>query len=140
MDSTIWNYTAGNRHDRGDLWNTEDLSIFCRDDLEAGRTETGDPADAGGRALRGFVRPYARATAGELVEMRFDARQGTFLLRYRPDAAIAAPTEVFVPALQYPRGFAIEATGCSARVVPGGLLLDAEEGAVEARLVLRRRK
>ncbi len=139
LDSTIWNYTAANRHDRGDLWNTEDLSIFCRDDLEAGRTETGDPADAGGRALRGFVRPYARATAGELLEMRFDARRGIFLLRYRPDHSIAAPTDVFVPELQFPRGFALEADGCEARILPGAIELRAKPGAVEARLSLKRK-
>jgi hypothetical protein len=138
IDSTLWNYTAGNRHERGDLWNTEDLSIFCRDDMEAGRTETGDPGDAGGRALRGFVRPYARATAGEVLEMRFDGRRGIFCLRYRPDPAVAAPTEVFLPALQFPRGYAIETEGCAARVAKGAILLRADEGAEEAVLrVLR---
>jgi hypothetical protein len=140
VDSTIWNYTADNRHARGDLWNTEDLSIFCRDDLEAGRTETGDPADAGGRALRGFVRPYARATAGEILEMRFSARRGTFLFRYRPDPAIAAPTEIFVPEIQYPGGFTVETEGCEAEIRRGALLLRPLSGAVEARLVIRRRR
>jgi hypothetical protein len=138
IDSTLWNYTAGNRHDRGDLWNTEDLSVFCRDEKEAGRTETGDPSDAGGRALRGFVRPYARATAGEILEMRFDSRRGTFLLRYRPDPAIAAPTVVFVPELQFPLGFSIETEGCEAEVARGLVYLRAEGGAREARLELRR--
>jgi hypothetical protein len=139
VDSTLWNYTAGNRHDRGDLWNTEDLSIFCRDESEAGRSETENPADAGGRALRGFVRPYARATAGEILEMRFDSRRGIFLLRYRPDPAIAAPTEVFLPALQFPRGFAIEAVGCEAEAAEETLLLKARPGAAEAVLRIRRR-
>jgi len=138
LDSTIWNYSAGNRHEGGDQWNEEDLSIFCRDDFEAGRTETGDPADAGGRALRGFSRPYARAVAGEILEMRFDDRRGVFLLRYAPDPAVSAPTEVFVPELQFPRGFSIEAEGCEAEVSRGLVLARARPGASEARLALRR--
>jgi hypothetical protein len=138
LDSTIWNYSAGNRHDRGDLWNTEDLSIFCRDDFEAGRSEAGEAADAGGRALRGFVRPYARATAGELLEMGFDARRGIFRLRWLPDPAIAAPTEVYVPALQFPSGFSIKAEGCQTELSGSILLARALPGAAEARLTLRR--
>jgi hypothetical protein len=138
LDSTIWNYSAGNTHRRGDLWNREDLSIFCRDDYEAGRTETGDPADSGGRALRGFVRPYARAVAGEILQMRFDARRGVFMLRYAPDQTVSAPTEIFVPELQFPRGFAIETEGCEAEVLRGLVLLRPRPGAAEARLVLRR--
>jgi len=138
IDSTLWNYTADNRHECGDLWNTEDLSVFCRDEMEAGRTETGNPADSGGRALRGFVRPYARATAGEILEMRFDSRRGTFLFRYRPDPSIAALTEVFMPELQFPRGFSIETKGCEARVAKGALLLRAEAGAAEATLIIKR--
>jgi hypothetical protein len=106
--------------------------------MEAGRTETGNPADSGGRALRGFVRPYARATAGEILEMRFDSRRGTFLFRYRPDPSIAALTEVFMPELQFPRGFSIETKGCEARVAKGALLLRAEAGAAEATLIIKR--
>jgi len=138
LDSTIWNYSAGNSHERGDLWNGEDLSIFCRDDCEAGRSETGEAADSGGRALRGFVRPYARAVAGDILEMRFDARRGVFLLRYAPDPAVSAPTEIFVPELQFPRGFTIDAEGCEAEVRRGLVLAAAAPGAAEARLVLRR--
>ncbi len=138
VDSTIWNYTAGNRHERGDLWNTEDLSVFCRDDFEAGRTETGDPADSGGRALRGFVRPYARAVAGEILEMRFSMRRGTFLLRYRPNPGIAAPTEVFVPELQYPGGYEVEVSGAEAERGPGRLLVKALAGAEVVVVRLRR--
>ncbi len=56
ISSTQWNYTASNRNDLaiGDGWNQEDLSIFSRD-------QQTNPADinSGGRALAGFVRPYA---------------------------------------------------------------------------------
>lgn len=112
LDATIWNYSAANTHARGDLWNGEDLSIYCAEEAAAGRTETGDDADRGGRALRGFARPRARAVAGDILEMRFDLRSGEFLLRYRPDPGVAAPTEVFVPAaIQYPRGFRVRVEG-----------------------------
>jgi len=111
LDTALWNYSAGNTHERGDLWNGEDLSVFCRDEARSGRTETGDPRDSGGRALRGFVRPYARATAGDLLEMGFDFAKGDFRLRYVPDRAVAAPTEIFVPAIQYPHGFRVEVRG-----------------------------
>lgn len=127
LDSTIWNYTPDNSHARGDQWNGEDLSVYCADEASprngtgggaaAGgerRSETGDPRDSGGRALRGFVRPYALATAGEILKMRFSARKGEFLLRWRPDPAVAAPTLVYVPRLQYPGGLAVGAEGCQA--------------------------
>jgi hypothetical protein len=111
LDSTIWNYSAANSHEQGDLWNGEDLSIFCAEEAQEGRTETGEAADRGGRALRGFVRPRGRAVAGDILETSFSARSGDFLLRYRPDPAVAAPTEVFVPAIQYPRGFSVRVEG-----------------------------
>jgi len=116
LDSTLWNYSAENGHERGDLWNGEDLSVYCRDEARSGRSETGDPRDSGGRALGGFVRPYARATAGELLEMRFDRRRGVFLLRYVPDRDVQAPTEIYVPKLQFPRGFRVEAPGARIEV------------------------
>jgi hypothetical protein len=131
LDTTIWNYTAGNRHGSGDLWNGEDLSIFCRDDLDKGRSETGDRADSGGRALRGFVRPYASATAGEILEMRFETKTGRFTLRYRPDRAIQEPTEIYVPEVQYPEGFVYEVSGGEAEVRKGSILITPSIGAAE---------
>jgi hypothetical protein len=141
LDSTIWNYSAANRHEYGDLWNGEDLSIYCAEEAEAGRTETGESADRGGRALRGFVRPYAKAVAGDILEMSFNARSGSFLLRYRPDPAVAAPTEVFVPAIQYPRGFGVAVEGGSSegRGAESLLLVKAAAGAAEVVVRLTRR-
>ncbi|MCX7026408.1 MAG: cellulase family glycosylhydrolase [Spirochaetes bacterium] len=100
LDATIWNYTATNSHEHGDGWNGEDLSVFSAED--------------GGRALAGFVRPYAMAVAGKPAGMGFDLKSGTFFLTWEPDAAIKAPTEVFMPAVQYPRGFSVETEGCEA--------------------------
>ncbi|MCJ7559593.1 heliorhodopsin HeR, partial [Candidatus Bathyarchaeota archaeon] len=44
-----------------------DFSIFSRD-----QQDNPDDITSGGRALSGFVRPYARKTAGEPVSMSFD--------------------------------------------------------------------
>jgi hypothetical protein len=98
--ATIWNYTADNTNARGDLWNDEDLSIFSRD-------QQTNPADinSGGRALRAVVRPYPRATAGEPLRMRFDERPRVFEYTFRHDPAVAAPTELFMPNVQYPHGY-----------------------------------
>ncbi|PKL06485.1 MAG: hypothetical protein CVV53_04075 [Spirochaetae bacterium HGW-Spirochaetae-9] len=137
MNATLWNYTADNTHEWGDGWNGEDLSVFCKE-------------DGGGRALGGFVRPYAYATAGRIVEMSFNRRSGEFRLRYLPDATITAPTEVFVPRLQYPEGYALEVLGCVAaeRGNAGGeenfesplwLDLKPEPGTAECVLILKRR-
>jgi hypothetical protein len=111
LDATLWNYSAGNTHERGDLWNGEDLSVFCRDEADSGRSETGDPRDSGGRALRGFVRPFARSIAGEPLDMRFDRRRGYFHFRYLPDHAVSAPTEIFVPRPHFPHGFHVDTEG-----------------------------
>lgn len=132
LDATIWVYTADNTHHRGDGWNGEDLSVYCAE-------------DGGGRGLRGFVRPYATATAGGIIAMSFERRSGSFELRYKPDATIIAPTEIFVPKIQYPDGFSLEALGC---VVarrddddpdgPAWLEAKPEPGAAECLIVLRR--
>jgi hypothetical protein len=97
---TIWNYTADNTNERGDLWNDEDLSIFSRD-------QQSDPADihSGGRGLSAVVRPYARATAGEPLRMSFDIRRRRFEFEFRHDPALTAPTEFFIPNYQYPQGY-----------------------------------
>ena len=100
---TLWNYTADNSNARGDQWNGEDLSVFSRD-------QQSDPDDinSGGRALRAAVRPYAKATAGEPLNMAFDVNQTVFEYVFRHDQAVQAPTEIFVPSLQYPRGCTVE--------------------------------
>ncbi|MDO8847126.1 MAG: cellulase family glycosylhydrolase [Coriobacteriia bacterium] len=101
---TLWNYTADNTNERGDLWNDEDLSIFSRDQQRG----DGSPDD-GGRALAAAVRPYAMAVPGEPLSMSFAIRSKAFEFRFRRDPAIPAPAEFFVPASQYPGGAVIDA-------------------------------
>jgi len=103
LNCTLWNYTADNTNERGDMWNDEDLSIFSRD-------QQSDPADinSGGRALEAAVRPYARKTAGEPLRMAFDIKRHTFEFEFRHDPAVSAPTEIFVPNCQYPDGYVVE--------------------------------
>ncbi|MBU0927015.1 MAG: cellulase family glycosylhydrolase [Spirochaetes bacterium] len=140
LSATIWNYTASNTHARGDGWNGEDLSVWCRDDYEAGRSESGEPEDRGGRALAGFVRPYARATAGAPLRMRFDRRSGRFEFEFRP--AASGDTEVYVPDIQYPNGFSVVANGGAHEVEDGPgyslVIVRAEPGATSCRLVIER--
>jgi hypothetical protein len=100
--ATIWNYTSDNTNVRGDMWNDEDLSIFSRD-----QQTNPTNINSGGRALAAVVRPYPRATAGEPLRMRFDQRQRVFEYTFRHDAAITAPTELFMPNLQYPHGYQV---------------------------------
>ncbi len=102
LSATLWNYTADNNHAHGDQWNDEDLSLFSPDGL--GPTTD---LNAGGRALAAAVRPYARAVAGEPLAMAFDLQHRRFTFEFRHDPALTAPTEFFIPALQYPQGYQI---------------------------------
>lgn len=103
LSCTLWNYTADNTNARGDGWNGEDFSIFSGDQQD-------DPADinSGGRALRAVVRPYPRAVAGEPLRMTFDLRRRIFRFEFCHDPQVTAPTEIFVPTLQYPDGYRVE--------------------------------
>jgi len=103
-----WNYTPDNDNTHGDQWNGEDFSVFSRDQQR-------DPADpiSGGRALEALVRPYPRAVAGEPLSIRFDHGSGRFTFTFRHDPAVKAPSELYVPAHQYPRG-------CRVTVSDGG--------------------
>ncbi len=103
LSGTLWNYTADNDNRRGDQWNDEDLSIFSRD-------QQADPEDlnSGGRALEAAVRPYAHKVAGEPLEMGFELKRKTFHLTFRHDPVVRAPTEIYVPNLQYPGGYRVE--------------------------------
>jgi hypothetical protein len=108
ISSTQWNYTASNRNEAstGDGWNQEDLSIYSRDQ----DTGPNDP-DSGGRAVRGFSRPYARRIQGEPKSVLFDSTKAAFTLTFVADPAITEPTEIFVPTVHFPNGVKIAAPG-----------------------------
>lgn len=103
VSCTLWNYTADNSNQRGDQWNDEDLSIFSRD-------QQSDPGDinSGGRALEAVVRPYASKIAGEPLRMAFDVKSKRFEFEFRHDPQTSAPTEIFAPRYQYPKGFEVD--------------------------------
>lgn len=111
LSFTLWNYTADNTNERGDMWNDEDLSIFSRD-------QQADPEDisSGGRALEAAVRPYARKIAGEPLRMSFDVKQRLFDFEFRHDPTVTAPTEIFVPNTQYPDGYEVDLSDGTYRV------------------------
>ncbi|HRF96005.1 MAG TPA: hypothetical protein PLZ51_12450, partial [Aggregatilineales bacterium] len=96
--TTLWNYTPDNSNRWGDNWNEEDLSIFSRD-------QQTNPADvnSGGRAIKGFSRPYVMAAGGVLKSMRFDWKSGVFIgeILFGKDAPAS---EVYIPKLWYPNG------------------------------------
>ena len=100
---TLWNYTADNSNARGDQWNDEDLSLFSRDQM----TGSG-PIHNGGRALKAAVRPYARKIAGVPLSMSFDIKKTAFEFTFRHADGVDAPTEIFIPEIQYPQGFSVE--------------------------------
>lgn len=103
LSFTLWNYTADNGNARGDGWNGEDLSLFSRD-----QQQTRLDVHSGGRALKAFMRPYARAVAGEPLRMSYDMNSGVFEFVYRHTASVEQPTEFYIPNYQYPNGYAVE--------------------------------
>jgi endoglycosylceramidase len=88
-----------------------------------------------------LVRAYAQATAGELLEQRFDPATGEFVLRYRPDPAVTAPTSVVVPQRAYPGGYDVSVVGGAVTSAPdaGRLTVAAAAGSTEVRVLLQRR-
>ncbi|NHJ86572.1 MAG: glycoside hydrolase family 5 protein [Asgard group archaeon] len=102
LNYTLWNYTADNCNDWGDLWNLEDLSIFSRDQQD----NTSD-LNSGGRAVEGFCRPYVVRTPGELLSMQFKRRKGIFTFIIDLDDNIKEPIELFIPKIQFPNGYKI---------------------------------
>jgi hypothetical protein len=108
---TLWNYTADNTNERGDMWNDEDLSIFSRDQM----TGSGEVND-GGRALEAILRPYAMKTAGQPLEMAFDLKTRVFTFTFRHDPQVTEPTEFYLPSIHYLKGVNVEVSDGETRI------------------------
>ncbi|MHA1672591.1 MAG: cellulase family glycosylhydrolase [Promethearchaeota archaeon] len=110
LNSTQWNYTAHNRNDLrvGDCWNQEDLSIFSIDQIS-------DPVDisSGGRALKGFVRPFPHFVQGDLIEFSYKRKKKSFFMRFNADPKIKQPTEIFIPLLYFSQEFTVQSPNCN---------------------------
>jgi hypothetical protein len=133
LSATIWNYTADNTNERGDNWNEEDNSIFSRD-------QQTDPSDinSGGRAVLGFCRPYAVRTAGMPLSMFFDLKKRCFVYSFRPDPAISAPTELFIPRIHFPVGYVVElSSGSYEKNEAEQLLVIHSSGEAEVRVTVK---
>ncbi len=100
LSYTLWNYTASNTNERGDLWNGEDLSIFSL-------TQQSDTSDinSGGRALDAAIRPYPKKIAGTLITYDYDYRTRTLKIVFNAEYISEYPTEVFLPEYVYGNGF-----------------------------------
>jgi len=96
---TIWTYTPDNTNQDGDHWNGEDFSIFSLSQ----QTHSAD-ITSGLRTPDVIIRPYPLATAGTPIALAYDADSRFLRYRFRRDAAIRAPTEIFIPRYAYPRG------------------------------------
>lgn len=97
MHSTLWNYTADNCNQWGDNWNLEDLSIYSPDQ------RVGNGLDAGGRALKGFCRPYPYRFSGDLKTFSFN--RGTFSITM--DFGPSGFVEIYIPPIHF-REFKVE--------------------------------
>ncbi|HZW03565.1 MAG TPA: cellulase family glycosylhydrolase [Anaerolineaceae bacterium] len=102
----LWNYTPDNTHARGDHWNDEDLSIFCRD-------QQTDPNDihSGGRGLEALLRPHPIAIAGEPTRWRYDLAARRFEFAFRSLPTARPESEFYLPRFTYAHGVKVETSG-----------------------------
>jgi hypothetical protein len=103
-----WNYTPDNDNTWGDQWNLEDFSIFSKD-------QQIDPSniDSGGRAIQGFCRPRFLQLAGTPHIMEFDLKSGVFHVEFDADPSVSEPSVLYIPRVQFPRGFVINTSNAN---------------------------
>jgi hypothetical protein len=68
------------------------------------------------------------AIAGEPIKMSYDPRSGIFELAIRDDPEVDAATEIFVPRLQYPRGYSVSASDGTWEERPGEQVVEFRHG------------
>jgi hypothetical protein len=105
VSSIIWNYTAFNSNQEGDLWNNEDFSIFSMDQ----HYKLEDPY-SGIRAKEAIVRPYPIKIPGTLIKYSFDNMEGFFSCSFNHFKENKAPLEIFLPTIHFGEGFEIGIT------------------------------
>ncbi|MCH9812206.1 cellulase family glycosylhydrolase [bacterium] len=103
VSSIIWNYTAVNSNEKGDLWNNEDFSIFSPDQIK----KIGDPY-SGIRAKEAIVRPYPIKTPGECTSYSFSSNEAHFSCCFTHDPKMDAPLEIFLPTIHFGKGFELQ--------------------------------
>ncbi|NOS91362.1 MAG: cellulase family glycosylhydrolase [Cyclobacteriaceae bacterium] len=105
LSYTLWNYTTDNTNAHGDGWNGEDLSIFS---TTSQKTKSADYK--GARAVAAAMRPYPYKIAGEPVNYFFNKDEGIFYLEFTSSGDVNVPTEIFLPALHFKKGFDVQHT------------------------------
>ena len=103
LSFTLWCYTSDNTNEDGDLWNREDLSLYCKDQRQKG-LDMNDPLYIydGLRAPRAFARPYARCMTSKPLVNKFDMWNSIFEYRgvdHLLPGMTELDTEIFVPKL-----------------------------------------
>jgi hypothetical protein len=102
LSFTLWCYTSDNTNEDGDLWNREDLSLYCNEQRQKG-LDLKDPLYIydGLRAPKAFARPYARCMTSKPLVNKFDMWNSLFEYRgvdHLPGTT-ELDTEIFVPKL-----------------------------------------
>jgi len=136
LSYTLWNYTFDNDNTNGDQWNGEDLSIFSKSQ----QTNAAD-LNSGGRALTAAIRPYPYKIAGEPILYFFNKNAKEFYLKFKADASITAPTEIFIPAFHFQKGFEVlHSAGKLQFNQQASLLLFYAEAGGEKTIIVRAKK
>lgn len=89
--------------------------------------------------LKVLERAYPQATAGVPLALSFDVDTAAFSYRYTPRAA-SAPTDIYLPKLHYPQGYAVTLIGARQLSAPGAahLLIENLPGAPEVSISISR--